>query len=140
MRPYTGRMRLTVVVLLALTVSAIAQAGGDSSFVGTWVGTRANNSIKRVVISSVAGKYQAQIWAFSTFDEIDWGKRPLEVYAKDVDSRAPIRALGEWPSDFARSTVVFRREGRSLVMETYCRFTGRSGRHNYFSTERLRRR
>jgi hypothetical protein len=124
----------------ALFATCPAQQATRDPFVGTWIGTRQKNDIKRVVITASKGGYECEIRAFATFEEIDWGKRPLHVYFADVASKIPVSAIGEWSADFGKVTVIFHRRGRELEIEDLTRFTDKSGRSDYDSIERLKRR
>lgn len=108
--------------------------------VGTWVGARPKSSFSRVVISHANHGYEAHIWAFSTFEEIDWGKQPIHPYFSDVSGTRLSCATGRWNDDDTGDTlVIFRPHGKAMTIETLNHVNDNSGRSDFDSIETLRR-
>lgn len=96
--------------------------------------------LSRVWIGNVKGTWYAHIWAFATRDEIDWGRRPVTLFARDVLSKNYDVGTTTWETEFGRDLVTLRRVGKTLEVETFTTFTDRSGRSAYHSVQRLVRR
>ena len=136
-----SRTALVILATLAWSCGLCSSGGRDGSdiLVGTWAGTRAKNALSRVEIVRNRGAYEAHVWAFSTFEEIDWGKKPLHVFFANVTSKRLSRAVARWKWDFGLNMLIFKPKGRTLTVQEFASFKDKSGRSDYYSVEKLTR-
>lgn len=131
---------LIVAVAVGSSARSSSPSGARDPLAGSWVGTRAKNDLSRISIVRHGRHYEAHVWAFSTFEEIDWGKRPLHLYYANVASKRVSRAIGIWKADFGTDMLILKPNGNTLTVEDFGRFTDKSGRSDSYRAEKLTRR
>jgi hypothetical protein len=89
--------------------------------------------IRRVVLSKA-------VWGYALLAEgvgcdENWGDVPVTPHATGSDSRRPAGFLAHYDFGFADLTLVANENKGLLIIASYMRFCGGSGRSNYFTLE-----
>ena len=121
----------------------IAPAGQITNFLGTWVNTNSNTrGIKKVIILNRGAQQKVHAYGACSPRACDWGERNAYAYGSNVSSnlRTSTRIMtATYKKGFSTTQLVMRRIGRFLHVESFTRFTDRSGRSNYYSHAKFKR-
>jgi|GEM_PF-6453213 len=110
-------------------------------FVGEWINVDPGTAgITRLVISKTRRGRKIKAFGQCHPEDCDWGTAELNLIGDNVSDYDPSWAMARWDKGFAETTLVFHFSDTALVVESYTVFKDDSGRANYRSIYRFRRR
>jgi len=134
------KITLLLVLCLLATVSASAQI---SMFTGTWVNTNAaTRGIVKFAISGTTPILSIQVWGACHPTPCDWGRQTAYAYGPDVSANPVTKALAvtaTYTTGFSQTILTLHPNPATMTVSVYTRFTDKSGRFAYTSTEQFRR-
>lgn len=131
---------LSLSVIALCLVSSLAAAGDD--FAGKWINTDEKTSgLTRIEIDVQDGKWTIAAWGAGGggAGEIDQGKVTLHRLGDSVNDQEKKYGFASWDHEFADTTLTLRLEKGELVVESFTVFKDNSGRSNYKSVFKFKR-
>jgi hypothetical protein len=105
-----------------------------SALIGTWNNCdAATRGLLRVVIAASGSAITVRAFGACTPTPCDWGTVPGLAYAADVSSSSAVAFTAHYKFSFKETIVTGVLDQRTLIVETFNRFTDGSGRSNYYS-------
>ncbi|MCU1348590.1 MAG: hypothetical protein JWO56_1620 [Acidobacteria bacterium] len=136
-------MRKTLLLLVVCLLAATATSAQISMFTGTWVNTNsATRGIVRFTVTGATPVLSIQVWGACHPNPCDWGKQVAYAYGPDVSSNPVTKALAVtsiYNTAFSQTILTLHPNPATMTVNVYTRFTDRSGRFAYTSTEQFRR-
>ncbi|MEF8837281.1 MAG: hypothetical protein V5A87_05450 [Candidatus Bipolaricaulota bacterium] len=115
--------------------------GEEGKFLGRWANVNSDTEgITRLIISSTERGKKIRVFGQCHPDDCDWGTTRLNELGDDVSDYDPSWAIARWEKGYADKTLILHFSGDLLVAETFTVFKDNSGRANYRSVYRFRRR
>ena len=144
------RTKLFLVFVFFLTVLAAQNslAAGLNDFTGTWMNVDANTGglTKLVITTSPTPADDPNVsvhaWGQCHPTDCDWGVVKAHAYCPNVSCNIVATADGMmavYKTGFSEMTLIIRRAGARLVVQTFTHFTDNSNRRNYDATYTFQR-
>jgi hypothetical protein len=143
-------MRLGMVVVAVWPFLGLGSVAGHEKaapspqerIVGMWVNTNKDTrGLKRLAVARRDDTWSIEAWGSGGGGtmEIPWGKTSLALLGDSVASRDLPYGFAVWDPGFAVYHLTLRMDKDELVVETFVIFKDKSGRSNYRSVERFKK-
>ena len=132
-------MRKSCLLLVLCLFAASTASAQISLFTGNW--KNSNPSTRGIVKLTVAGTtpvLSIQVWGACTPSPCDWGKNTAYAYGPNVTTNPVTSATAVttiYTTSFSQTILTLHRDPTGLIVSLYTRFTDKSGRFAYTSTE-----
>ena len=124
-------------ILLSLSLSATTL----NQFTGNWKNVKSNTrGITKVKLFKKQGQLRMQVFGSCSPRDCDWGTEKAFAYGKSVSSntnRQTKSVTALFTKGFSQTFVTLKMRGRTLILESFTRFTDGSGRTNYNSINKF---
>ncbi|CAA6815522.1 MAG: Unknown protein [uncultured Sulfurovum sp.] len=122
-------------IVFAMSLSATTL----SQFTGNWKNTNSKSrGITKVKISKSNQQLKMQVFGSCSPRDCDWGSQKVYPYGRSTSSNLQRNILAlsaTFNTGFSKKILVVKRKGNKLVVQSFTRFTDKSRRSNYMTTE-----
>jgi hypothetical protein len=102
------------------------------AMVGTWMNVdHATRGLLKIVVATSGPGITVHAYGSCTPTPCDWGVVPAVLHAADVSSAAPVAFSAKYKFPFKETEITGVLDHGALIVETFEKFTDRSGRSNY---------
>jgi len=133
-----------IMACLLLLLSSLSCTASLVQFAGDWINVDPNTGgITALSIGVASTSVDVHAWGKCHPTDCDWGTVPAFAFAPDASSELASQAqalMAIYDSGFSEATVFVKPEGDGLFVQSFTRFKDNSGRSNYESSDKFRRR
>ena len=141
-------MRLGIVVVALWPFLGLCSVAGQEKaasspqerLVGGWVNAdKDTRGLKRLAVAKKDDTWSIEAWGSGGGGEIPWGKTSLALLGDSAGSKDLPYGFASWDPGFAVTHLTLRLEKDELVVDTFTIFKDKSGRSNYRSVQRFKK-
>lgn len=119
--------------VMSLSATTLAQ------FTGDWKNTNSKSrGITKIKISKKHQQLNMQVFGSCSPTDCDWGTKMAYPYGRSVSSnlgRNTEALSATFNTGFSQKFLIVKRRGNKLIVQSFTRFTDKSKRSNYMSTD-----